>query len=129
MPERKTKQKTTVLVETVEDESEEDSYKEEKEYTVSFKMNGIDHEQLEKYAEKNGMSKSLIIRKAVKKYVSSREGFIEVQLPKIDYKNLKHLIESGQVLSMEAAVAEAVRLLNIKKANELKEMKNAMLYQ
>jgi hypothetical protein len=124
MSAKKVKQKTTVLVETVDEENDEVG-KEDKEYTVSFKMTSSDHENLENYANDRGMSKSMIIRTAVNKYINQVEGLIEVQLPLVDYKALKGLIEKDQILSIEAAVAEAIRDFNIKKVKEYRELRSA----
>ncbi len=120
MVERKVRKETTVLVETVEHEEGKD----EKEYTVSFKINAQDHELLERYAKEHGVSKSMIIRTAVNKHVSKVEGVIEVKLPLADYSSLLMLIEKGQILSLEAAVAEAIRAFIVKKGSELNQIQN-----
>ena len=135
----KVRSETTVLVETVtqKEQNEQEEGKEgqneqdgqdDKEYTVSFKMTAKDHDRLEAYAKEHGLSKSMIIRSAVNKYVEHAEGRIEVTLPSSDYKNLIYLIESGQALSVEAAVAEAVSAYNLRKARELKEFKSAKAF-
>ena len=120
MSPRKIKQETTVLVETVETSEDKD----EKEYTVSFKMTARDHENLERFAQDQGRSKSFIIREAVNKFVAQVDGVIEAKVPLADFKSLMLLIEKDQALGIEACVSEAIRDFNLKKGKELAEIKN-----
>ncbi len=111
---------STVLIETVEKLKD----KEDKEYTVSFKMTSKGHEKLENYAKEHGLSKSTVIRNAVNKFVDQKEGLIEAKIPLADYKTLMLLIDKDQIYSLEEGVREAIRLLNLKKAEEFKETRD-----
>ena len=70
------------------------------------------------------MSKSMIIRTAVNKYVNQIEGVIEVKIPLADYYSLMTLIEKGQILSLEAAAGEAIRAFIVKKGTEIDHIQN-----
>ena len=122
MSPRKVNQKTTVLVETVEEDEDSDAGRAEKEYTVSFKMTAKDHERLDSYAKEQRMSKSMIIRTAVNKYISQVDGLVEVKLPLADYRSLKKLLVKNQIISIDAAIAEAVRAYVVKKGEEFEMM-------
>ena len=108
-------------------EQAEEREKDELEFTVSFKLTSKDHENLEKYAKDKEMSKSLIIRTAVKKFIEEKVGIIEAKLPMAVYNKLKFLIDEGEVMSIEAAVSEAVNEFALKKAREIAEFRNARL--